>query len=152
MEDHHVDRPGVKAQQCVELTGPNSSIGLISFSSARSAKFLETISKTARKFSDLIRTKYRFREHAPFTWGGGSRGPVGRPGDHSGGPNTRSHSELGRENLQRLWYFVLRRGRVGRRQVFQPETQNHTPFTTPASQNPHHNNRGVEQPGSSSGS
>ena len=29
MEDHHVDRPGVQAQQCVELTGTNSSIGLI---------------------------------------------------------------------------------------------------------------------------
>ena len=29
MEDHHVDRPGVEAQQCVKLTGTNSSIGLI---------------------------------------------------------------------------------------------------------------------------
>ena len=31
---------------------------------------------------------------------------------------TRSHPELGRETLQRQWYSVLRRGRVGRRQVF----------------------------------
>ena len=30
MEDHHVDRPGVDAQQCVKLTGTNRSIGLIS--------------------------------------------------------------------------------------------------------------------------
>jgi hypothetical protein len=30
---------------------------------------------------------------------------------------TRSHSEHGREMPQRLWYFVLRRGRVGRCQV-----------------------------------
>lgn len=30
---------------------------------------------------------------------------------------TRSHSEPGRETPQRRWYFVLRRGRVGRRQV-----------------------------------
>ncbi len=30
---------------------------------------------------------------------------------------TRSHSELGRETPQRRWYFVLRRGRVGRCQV-----------------------------------
>ena len=30
---------------------------------------------------------------------------------------TRSHSEHGRETPQRLWYFVLRRGRVGRCQV-----------------------------------
>ncbi len=26
--DHHVDRPGVEAQQCVQLTGTNRSIGL----------------------------------------------------------------------------------------------------------------------------
>jgi hypothetical protein len=36
------------------------------------------------------------------------------------GVYTRSHLELGRENPQRRWYFVLRRGRVGRRQVFPP--------------------------------
>src|SRR5665647_1423630 len=36
------------------------------------------------------------------------------------GPPTRSHPELGREKPQRPWYCVLRRGRVGRRQVFQP--------------------------------
>src|SRR5579863_2185149 len=36
------------------------------------------------------------------------------------GACTRSHPELGRENPQRPWYCVLRRGRVGRRQVFQP--------------------------------
>ena len=29
------------------------------------------------------------------------------------GENTRFHSELGRENPQRRWYFVLRHGRVG---------------------------------------
>ena len=28
MEDDHVDRPGVEAQQCVKLTGTNRSIGL----------------------------------------------------------------------------------------------------------------------------
>ncbi len=36
------------------------------------------------------------------------------------GAYTRSHPELGRENPQRPWYCVLRHGRVGRRQVFQP--------------------------------
>ena len=45
-----------------------------------------------------------------------SRG-LGRPGGHSEGQNTRSHPELGRENPQRRWYCVSRRGRVGRRQV-----------------------------------
>ena len=29
MEDDHVDRPGVEAQQCVQLTGTNRSFGLI---------------------------------------------------------------------------------------------------------------------------
>src|SRR5690606_15091265 len=29
VEDHHVDRPGVEEQQCLKLTGTNSSIGLI---------------------------------------------------------------------------------------------------------------------------
>ena len=28
MVDHHVDRPGVEVQQCMQLTGTNSSIGL----------------------------------------------------------------------------------------------------------------------------
>ena len=39
------------------------------------------------------------------------------PGGHSEGQNTRSHPELGRENPQRQWYCVSRRGRVGRRQA-----------------------------------
>ena len=34
---------------------------------------------------------------------------------------TRSHSEHGRETPQRRWYFVLRRGRVGRCQVCQAQ-------------------------------
>ena len=33
------------------------------------------------------------------------------------GASTRSHSELGREDPQRRWYCVLRRGRVGRCQA-----------------------------------
>ena len=49
---------------------------------------------------------------APDPWSSG------RPGGHSEGQNTRSHPELGRENPQRRWYYVSRRGRVGRRQVF----------------------------------
>src|ERR671937_881835 len=44
-----------------------------------------------------------------------------RPGGHCEGQYTRSHPELGRENPQRRWYSVLRRGRAGHRQVFQEE-------------------------------
>ena len=47
------------------------------------------------------------------------QGSLERLGGYSEGQSTRSHSELGRENPQRPWYCVLRRGRVGRRQVFQ---------------------------------
>src|SRR5215470_5907824 len=46
---------------------------------------------------------------------------VRRPGGHCEGQYTRSHPELGRENPQRRWYSVLRRGRVGHCQVFQEE-------------------------------
>ena len=35
MEDDHVDRPGVEAQQCVQLTGTNSSFGLIALINQR---------------------------------------------------------------------------------------------------------------------
>src|SRR5690606_11784310 len=38
---------------------------------------------------------------------------------------TRSHSELGRETLQRQWYFVLRCGRVGRCQVCKAHKAKH---------------------------
>ncbi len=59
MEDHHVDRPGVKAQQCVELTGPNSSIGLISSLPRAVLSPFETLldreERAAREFSDQIR-------------------------------------------------------------------------------------------------
>ena len=48
-----------------------------------------------------------------------TKGSLERLGGYSEGQSTRSHSELGRENPQRPWYCVPRRGRVGRRQVFQ---------------------------------
>src|SRR5579863_3171976 len=38
-------------------------------------------------------------------------------GGYGEGLSTRSHPELGRESPQRRWYYVLRRGRVGRRQA-----------------------------------
>jgi hypothetical protein len=42
--------------------------------------------------------------------------------------HTRSHPELGRKSLQRQWYFVSRRGRVGRRQACKRQ-KNHRPRT-----------------------
>ena len=48
MVDHHVDRPGVKAQQCVQLTGPNRSIGSLPVS-RRKADGGHDPSRTAAK-------------------------------------------------------------------------------------------------------
>ena len=55
------------------------------------------------------------------------------------GAPTRSHPELGRENPQRPWYCVSRRGRVGRRQVLQPTRKNHTPagWSSPVARQAH---------------
>ncbi len=89
-------------QQCMELTGTNSSIGL------------NTLIKQCPFTGDFVvgngllkRPEQKIRQNytAPLTWW------LWRGGC------TRSHSELGRETPQRRWYFVLRRGRVGRCQV-----------------------------------
>jgi hypothetical protein len=49
------------------------------------------------------------------------------PGGHSEGQYTRSHPELGRENPLRQWYYVLRHGRVGRRQAIKAQTSHLSP-------------------------
>ena len=54
-----------------------------------------------------------------------------RLGGYGEGQCTRSHPELGRESPQRRWYCVLRRGRVGRRQVFTAKHQTNTGKTDP---------------------
>ena len=103
VEDHHVDRPGVEVRQRMKLTGTNPSSGLICVSVLRSGK--------------------------PAGDGGNRRAAPPGSGEGRGscastvwwlwrGVHTRSHSELGRENPQRRWYCVLRRGRVGRCQTF----------------------------------
>ena len=43
MEDDHVDRPGVDAQQCVQLTGTNRSFGLIALVAKAREKRGQTI-------------------------------------------------------------------------------------------------------------
>ena len=54
MEDHHVDRPGVEAQQCVKLTGTNHSIGLIALGLMTRA----TKTERAHAGSGLIRRSH----------------------------------------------------------------------------------------------
>ena len=163
MEDHHVDRPGVEAQQCAKLTGPNRSIGSITMGKVKTGTHdphdpPRTAASPTKGFAQVPREDISIPRS---TASGEARlhlTPSGarlcRPpglrwlGGHSEGQNTRSHPELGRENPQRQWYCVLRRGRVGRRHAFKADK-------TTLSQHKHpvpKTFRGVEQPGSSSGS
>ena len=63
------------------------------------------------------------------------------------GPPTRSHPELGREKPQRPWYCVLRRGRVGRRQVFQSSVllKNAIAYAQPTGHTPNPQSRPIYQ-------
>ena len=115
VRDHHVDRPGVEAQQCVKLTGTNRSTGLIQ-GMPRHPQHVSNLKTADRSRSDRLNSpSIEDRPHisitcTAMTWWSWRR------------VNTRSHPELGRENLQRRWYSVSRRGRVGRRQVFSVQT------------------------------
>ena len=65
MVDHHVDRPDVKARQRVQLTGPNRSIGLISSSAFRAQRQEQKAPapylQTAHCSSDAERETRNFR-------------------------------------------------------------------------------------------
>ena len=109
MIDHHVDRPGVEARQRVKLTGPNRPIELKIPSCMeiilRSRSTHQILGSSPRTSRNLNSARTRMGWTTWWLWRGAC---------------TRSHPELGRENPQRPWYCVSRRGRVGRRQVFQP--------------------------------
>jgi hypothetical protein len=99
----------VEARQRVKLTGPNRPIEL------KIPSCMEIILRW-RGTQSLLRPSprtnqnlYSARKRMGWTTWWLWRGAC-----------TRSHPELGRENPQRPWYCVSRRGRVGRRQVFQP--------------------------------
>ena len=155
--DHHVDRPDVEAQQCVKLTGTNPSIGLIQPGIRHRAqspkpevtniRYQTTDNRRQNKNCHLFWRLARFALPARLS---SKTRPLQRPGGYGEGPNTRSHPELGRENPQRRWYCVLRRGRVGRRQVFEAGVKPNQCRQKNRPLSPH--TRGVEQPGSSSGS
>ena len=49
MEDDHVDRPGVDAQQCVQLTGTNRSFGLIALVAKAREKEDRPMSSSSKK-------------------------------------------------------------------------------------------------------
>ena len=131
MEDHHVDRPGVEAQQCAKLTGTNRSFGLIHNlpPHAGTRPPARTNRAPTTNSTSLPPTDQRseIRKVCPLSSVLCPLLPFRRPGGHGEGYNTRSHPELGRENPQRRWYCVLRRGRVGRRQVLRTEVSKSRP-------------------------
>ena len=108
MADDHVDRPDVDVRQRTQLTGTNRSTGL----SVRAQRQGSQALRAAILREDTHNSLLTFSPNS-------AKGGPARPGGHSEGQNTRSHPELGRENPQRRWYCVSRRGRVGRRQALQ---------------------------------
>ena len=176
MEDHHVDRPDVEARQRVKLTGTNRSFGLIALManagqrtenrrqrtdspvSVTSVPQPSTTSFASRKTevgkqttdihpSSVLRRLSSNIRPLPAWWllQGGS---------------TRSHPELGRQTPSRQWYYVSRPGRVGRRQACKGRKDSEQSTVNSEQKSPtlrslftvHCHRRGVEQPGSSSGS
>ena len=109
MEDHHVDRPDVDAQRCVQLTGTNRSSGLIALISP-----CPPPQGPGADTEDPPLPDPTLQGASPK-----SRDGLRRPGGMSETIRTRSHPELGRQTSQRPWYCVSRPGRVGRRQARQ---------------------------------
>ena len=138
MRDHHVDRPEVEAQRCVQPTGPNRSTELLrpppqpqgrSAPEGRRRKQTaedrrQTCSKDAarclpasapcpsRSQSVVLSSVMLYSVLCLADLVARRRGCPTRP-----------HPELGRETLQRPWYCTPRCGRVGRRQVRQAEAR-----------------------------
>ena len=114
----------MQAQQCVQLTGTNRSFGLIQPSLACSDQIPAAIDRASANIPALHshpqdrrrRTEGKFPPPCAILCPGIR---VATTWWSWRGANTRSHPELGRENPQRQWYCVSRRGRVGRRQALQ---------------------------------
>ena len=136
------------AQQCVKLTGTNRSFGLIPSHRMQRSEPIDdpgASTNTAINRSTALHRPENRRQNKASAFGAAHDCPVfsilhlppfafRRPGGHGEVINTRSHPELGRENPQRQWHCVLRRGRVGRRQVFR--TQKPTPQQNPQNRIP----------------
>ena len=113
VRDHHVDRPGVEAQQCVKLTGTNRSFGFdpckpqARFAGVRQAPGSrnQELDEALDLTSSWILT--------PGSWNLPSDDLVVMARGQTPDPIPNSAVKT----LERRWYCVLRRGRVGRRQV-----------------------------------
>ena len=136
MVDHHVDRPGVEAQQCVKLTGTNRSFGFdpckpqARFAGVRQApgssnqvpgiRFQEPGSRNqapGTRFQESGTDKALDLTSSwiltPGSWNLPSDDLVVMARGQTPDPIPNSAVKT----LERRWYCVLRRGRVGRRQV-----------------------------------
>ena len=161
VEDDHVDRPGVDVQQCMKLTGTNSSTGLIvliahvhqtAFDShdllvltrqrrcgPRARRLAARCNRAAGVIRMVLKTEDR-NKRVHLDDGKSFWVKKDSSGDATQllkccalptwwswrGTCTRSHSEHGREMPLRLWYSVLRRGRVGRCQVCKSQHNSHS--------------------------
>src|SRR5262249_6825028 len=95
--DHHVDRPEVEAEQSVQLTGTNRSIGLILGAGPPAPHHRPRAAPNPTRLPDTaLLTSHITTGTCPRE--------LARPGGHSEGPTTRSHPDPGRENPQRPWY------------------------------------------------
>src|SRR5260370_42494565 len=114
-------------------SGPNRSIGLIlpAIASAIVDRALTAGDSSHAASSPVMKTLFSPTKRDPRPLS------LARPGGHGEGQDTRSHPELGRENPQRRWYCVSRRGRVGRRQAQQASALDTTAIPYTPSKRPH---------------
>ena len=161
MIDHHVDRPDVYKQQCSQLTGPNRPIGSRPNQTARPP--VERATHHAQQSSTSGATAQRMGHHKPSTAHTNTNAPgpephtthtpgwLGRPGGHCGepAPDPISNSAVKIPSAHDTApqgagkSVAARSSKLPTHNTTPPHTQ-HTTTT--------HYNRGVEQPGSSSGS
>ena len=113
MVDHHVDRPGVEAQQCVKLTGTNRSFGFDPCKpQARFAGVRQAPGSRNRELDEALDLTSSWIL-TPGSWNLPSDDLVVMARGQTPDPIPNSAVKT----LERRWYCVLRRGRVGRRQV-----------------------------------
>ncbi len=152
MIDHHVDRPGVEAQRCAKLTGPNRPTGSRSSHHPQHASVHRSTPQTLRGPS--IARKHAKAGHPtphktsrsctaahhapepltpiPGAVGRDACGWVGRPGGHGGVPAPDPIPNSAVKSPSAHGTCAPRHGRVGRRQVLQPIPKTTQPTITHA--------------------
>ena len=126
----------MKAQQCVKLTGTNHSIELDrSHCRCPNTTTAPAVVTTKKTRDGSRRCLWHRAGRALVTIAARSHGVAQRSLPAwwlLRSDKTRSHPELGRQTLKRPWYYVSRRGRVGRRQARQERPLTQYDVTNPA--------------------